>query len=702
MSPTPIVSSKWTARSAEDIVGDIYVSKSGSDSNIGTKESPFLTIEKAIQELSTIDRTGRDNIVVSIESGSYHINNINLGVGQSGTEDCQVIFTSSGGNVVLNAGVQLKSSDFVSVQNYPDIASRIQKSVLNKVFSIDLKKAPYNLTKADWGELYPIGTYNTADRYQGDTTGIMHGELFINNDRQTLARYPNAGYIKTGKVISCGKDVQAGSNGDPAGDIFNLGSSLTTRVQSWKNLDNVWLYGFWQYDWADGSTPIANFDSGNLTTKYQSFFGVKEGAPYYFYNCLEELDEEGEWYLDRESGILSIYKPTNFDTADINFSTSTSSAITINSNFITLQDLIITGTRMNGIEISGNGNVVDGCTITSIGGHAINVLGTDNAITKNEICAIGKSGISVIGGDRTTLTAGNNIVDNNLVHDWAEVFKIYQAGINFGGVGNICSHNELYNSPHLAITYDGNNHIFEYNLIRDVCLEVDDGGAIYAGRSWSSYGNDIRYNLIYNLGSEGFSPNGIYMDDAISGQNIYGNILINIPKHAIFIGGGRDMVVYDNLIINAKNGAIRYDARAIQGIKSDMWFSEHVDQEKGDLWRDLRYSPWKSEMWQTAFPQYKNISDDFSNIDNEWFMANPSGSIVKNNIVFDKNKELGEFDQEVSRYSSIDDNEVYYLFGMKKYFRNYTSGDYKINDRSRFDSSTTNSINMCLDGVGRY
>ena len=83
--------------------------------------------------------------------------------------------------------------------------------------------------------------------------------------------------------------------------------------------------------------------------------------------------------------------------------------------------------------------------------------------------------------------------------------------------------------------------------------------------------------MIYNIGSDGHSPNGIYMDDALSGQNIYGNILINIPKHAIFIGGGRDINVYDNMIINSGDSAIRYDARARDALLTETWFSGDVD-----------------------------------------------------------------------------------------------------------------------------
>lgn len=703
-APSPIIASRWKDEPLTNADGDIYVSTSGSDENTGTKNFPFLTINRAMEEVQNIDKTGRNKIIVCVEDGDYNISSLNFNNQHGGNKNCEVIYTAYNGEVKLNAGIKLNQNDFRSVTNYGFIEERLNDNVKNNVAVIDLKSYPYNLSNTDWGNLFPIGTYNTASRYAGETTGPMFSELFINGERQSLARYPNNGYIYTDKVISSGKSNTNKPNGDPAGDVYKVNEVLANRISNWQNVEDVWMYGFWQYDWADGSTPIESFDknTNNLTTKYQSFFGTKENAPYYFYNCLEELDSPGEWYLDRENGLLCLFKPETFENSEITLSLSTSAAININANHITLKGFTITGTRGNGIEINGNNNVIENCKVVGIGGHAIIGNGYNNEILKNEISNIGKGGIAVSGGNRTTLSLGNNIVKNNLIHDWSQIFKTYQAGINFGGVGNICANNELYNSPHLAITYDGNKHIFEYNLIHDVCLETDDAGAIYAGRSWSSYGNDIRYNLIYNLGSNSFAPNGIYMDDAISGQNIYGNILINIPKHAIFIGGGRDMNVYENIIVNSKDSAIRYDARARDGILKTTWFSEHVDENNGDLWKDLYSSPWQSEVWQQEFPQYKFINTDFTNINDKNFMANPSNSVVKNNIIFDKSSNIGNFDASVKEFSEVKNNHNFYLFQIKKAFKNYKKGDYSIFKNSIIYKYIPNFDSQIFQKIGRF
>ena len=657
---------------------EIYVNLFTEESGDGSAENPFSNITEARDFIRTMDKSDLVQITVYIEAGEYKENGLTFTHEDSGTENCRIVYYAQGGDVKINGGISLAINDFEEASTYPEIYERLPAVSKENVIVLDLSKEPYNMTLLDYGNIYPIGTYNTASRYQGDTTGDMFCELFANGKRQTLARYPDEGYIYTGTPISAGRDSSLiDENGDPLGDVYKIDSALASRIAAWKSIEEVWTFGFWQYDWADGSTLLENFDASTnqLSMKYQSFFGIKEGAPYYFYNCLEELSCEGEWYLDRENGLLCYYPPSNFEEVDLTLSTSLSPIVTVNASYLSFNGFNLCGTRGNGVVINGSNVTVENCIVSGVGGVGIIADGSNIQILSNTVSNTGRGGIAVSGGDSKALTPSNNTVYNNLVCDWSQIYKTYQAGISLYGVGNICSHNELYNSPHLAITYSGNNNIIEYNLIHDVCKETDDAGAIYAGRSWSSYGNHIRYNCVYDIGSDGHTPDGIYMDDAISGQNIYGNILIDIPKFAIHIGGGRDMNVYGNLIINPGEEGIRYDARARQGFISETWFSEHVN-ENGDLWQDLLYSPWQTELWQNAFPQYKDISTDPSDIESADFMANPAGSRVSENIVFSKFASIGRIDDEVKKFSTVKNNSGNLSLLIKNTFGQVNSEEY--------------------------
>ncbi|MBR2414384.1 MAG: right-handed parallel beta-helix repeat-containing protein [Clostridia bacterium] len=691
--------------------GDFYVSPKGSDENDGSLSAPFATIQKAQQAVRELDKTGKDGITVCLMAGDYRVSSVVFTAEDSGTAECPVTYCAYGdGEVVLNGGQTLQPSDFVPASQYAEIFSRLSDIAKEKVFVLDLTKEPYSLTADDWGKLYAIGSYNTAAQYDGDYVGPLYCELFVNDIRQTVARYPNEGFLKTEEVVSTGLGresdgaLTAVENWDdirnPEPDVYRVNKDLAARIASWKELDKVWMMGYWKYDWADGSTLIGNFeaDTGILSPMFVSTYGTKVGAPYYFYNVLEELDTAGEWYLDREKGLLCLYAPENMQDATIDISLSLENILKVDASHLRFENLTVKGTRSDAVSVKGDDVFVDGCLVKNVAGYAILMDGYNNKAVNNEITRTGRGGIVISGGDFATLTPGNSIAENNLIHDWSEIYLTYQPAVTLNGVGNICSHNEMYNSPHEAITYSGNNHIIEYNLIHDVCLLSDDAGAIYSGRRWDWYGIVIRYNCIYNLGSDGHRPDGIYLDDALSGQTVYGNLLINIPKYALHLGGGRDLDVRNNIIINAGDRAVSYDSRAREGAIDNGWFT-HSSSKDGDMWTNLFNSPWQTAVWQEAFPQYKSFSDDFENTDSPDFVPNPANSIVANNLIFDDAASIGNISEAADRFSTVSRENIYSLAKVNNFFADIENGDYSLLDSAELPEGFEA---LPLDKIGRY
>ena len=91
-----------------------------------------------------------------------------------------------------------------------------------------------------------------------------------------------------------------------------------------------------------------------------------------------------------------------------------------------------------------------------------------------------------------------------------------------------------------ALRIEGNDHLIEFNDIHHIALETGDVGAIYTGRDWTYRGNKIRFNFIHETGGVGMGSMGVYMDDCVSGTEIYGNIFFKVQR-AAFLGGGRDV-----------------------------------------------------------------------------------------------------------------------------------------------------------------
>lgn len=445
---------------------------------------------------------------------------------------------------------------------------------------------------------------------------------------------------------------------NPRGGTFEASKEVTDRVKSWTNSDDIWMFGYFKWDWADSTTPLKEVKDGAISTKYASVYGFEEDKPYYFFNVFEEVDAEKEWYIDRENLKLYFIPPADFKGDTLSLSLAYNDLITIDgADNITLDGITLTGTRASAVKGKGDGVTVKNCTVKNVGENAVELEGSNILVENNEITATGKAGIVLTGGDRETLTSSNNVVTNNLIYNWSQVYRTYQAAVSFDGVGMTCSHNEIYDSPHEAITYKGNAHVIEYNVIHDVVKESSDAGAIYAGRSWSWYGNVIRYNCIYNIGSGEFTPSGIYFDDALSGQEAYGNLLVNIPGYGFLLGGGRDLKVENNVIVNARTPFL-YDERAIESIDKKGWFN-HCNVPGEGLWKTLDEVPRNSDVWKNAYPEMAKLSDDFNNTDDPMFAPNPANSEVENNVIVGRKKSIGDIAKSAEKYSDISDNTLY-------------------------------------------
>jgi hypothetical protein len=227
----------------------------------------------------------------------------------------------------------------------------------------------------------------------------------------------------------------------------------------------------------------------------------------------------------------------------------------------------------------------------------------------------------------------------------------------------------------------------------------DDAGAIYSGRSWVWYGNIIRYNCIYNLGSGEHKPDGIYLDDALSGQTVYGNILINIPRNSIHIGGGRDNVVENNIIVNSGDNAFYFDERAREGAVYNGWFT-HAHMGSGDMWDALYASPWESDTWREAFPQYENLTDDINMSDSPNYIPNPACTI-KGNLIFNRYCRMGDIYSSSKKFSDISENGIYTLSGIEEIFVDYNAGNYTIKDIEEIRETAPKFENIPLDKIGR-
>ncbi len=131
------------------------------------------------------------------------------------------------------------------------------------------------------------------------------------------ARWPNDGFVEFDKVIDSGA---SGVTHWVSRTVYRPGSFQFPgdRAKSWDFSRGVWLHGFWCYEWSDEVPKAASYDpaaSGELRLAAMHTYGI--GSPwrkdskhsFYALHVFEELDQLGEYYLDRQNNRLYFWPP---------------------------------------------------------------------------------------------------------------------------------------------------------------------------------------------------------------------------------------------------------------------------------------------------------------------------------------------------------------------------------------------------------
>jgi len=424
-------------------------------------------------------------------------------------------------------------------------------------------------------------------------------------------------------------------------------------------------FGSPAWDWSDQRHRLKSIDPEKRILEVEPpyhYYGYRKGQWFYAYNILAELDSPGEWYLDRETGTIYFYPPTDIAKGETIVSVLPMLLIMRDVSHVRWEGFVMEGARGTVAAIYGGSDVrIAGCVIRNSGGWAVIVEGgTNHAIVSCDIYGLGEGGIALSGGDRKTLTPANHLAENNHIRHYARWHRMYRPAIALNGVGNKARHNYIHDAPHQAISFSGNEHLIEFNLIERVCLESNDAGAIYSGRDWTWRGTIIRFNLFRDItGFEKRGCMGVYLDDMLCGTIVFGNIFERVTR-AAFIGGGRDNIVENNIFVDCLP-AVHVDARAMG------WASYHVDTTMKER---LMAVPYKQPPWSERYPQLVNILEDEP--------AAPKGNIIRRNICV--GGRWIDIEEKAKPYVLIEGNLI--DVDPQVLFMNASKGDYRLKANS--------------------
>lgn len=392
---------------------------------------------------------------------------------------------------------------------------------------------------------------------QINTTIKSVSQVFVNDKRQTLSRWPNSGWNTIDATASDGLSLHSKSLTQP--DNYWNGTTLVIRSCMW-SID---------------TKPITTSSGAAQTLKWDtalpySVFATK-GYGYYIENKFEELDLPGEYYFNASTHqlYLALEKGTIPEKQTIEIAARDNGVYINQKNHVTISNLKIVKAAINGILCYNSNNVkVLNCNTSNSKKDGISYYsssGADLWLKENTISDVDEGhGISVVNSARTEI-ANNRITD--IASDFTSPRQgggIYMRGTENSRVDKNTITNTGGHGMHLAngpVNVSG-------NFLSNCVLIIQDNGAIYLNGNHT--GSFVEYNRIENCpGNNDGTPDsggpgstvGLYSDETAFGAVFRYNLIVRCA-YGIHIHKSYNTHVFNNTFYDNRYAAVSLQERA--------------------------------------------------------------------------------------------------------------------------------------------
>ena len=545
---------------------NIYVSTTGNDtSGDGTYAKPYLTLAKAKTAANTTKSSSTNGVTIWFRGGTYYLpTTFSITSSDGGSQGKPIIYRAyTNENVIISGTKAVNPSQWV---NYSGPTTRLHPSVTTS-----------NIKECTLANLNMAVTGLMPDKINDVNNGFYQftnlPAFYWNGVRQDLARFPNdfPNYMEVKQVVTGGDATVAGvfQYKTATSELYDANMNrVSGREAAWAAaLDHgVYVKGYWRVNWQITTLRLTAIDLVNKTmtvtpsvtlgNKYKLPLGSGH-EPYYVVNLLEEIDQPGEWCIDKLDGKIYYYAPAAITNSNLRFSDNKNPMIDINgASYIQFIGLELANNLGNAVKMTNCNNVqLNGCMIHDIEYDAVVINGGSNCgVLSSNLYDLGASGV-LMGAAGSASAPSNHFVTNCHIYNFGYLNNIYAACINLAYknialFGAKADYNLIHDCPHAGVLHGGSNNIFEYNDVYRTSKCSDDMGAFYCYTdSNANGGNILRYNLMHNS----LQGDGIYFDHYGLNDKAYGNMAYQVNR-AYLYRAGWNQDIQNNIAYKCRQG----------------------------------------------------------------------------------------------------------------------------------------------------
>ena len=531
-----------------------YVSPNGNDSNIGTINEPFKTIEQAKQTIRKLSEQERQtDINVYLRGGTYSIDKtIVFELEDSGLGDTKITYLAYKDETpVISSGVQIKG--WKKLKTYPKSLPEVAKGNI-------------------WVAKMPKGMERFYTLFDGDKR--------LARTRKEGFEFKNIEYVGAKSM-----NVLYEKNRYLLRKLELEGEEI---LKSWPNLEDIEV-GFAPVPWTMNLLTLESVDE----EKREAWTVLEANAPPaakkshtkpWVENVIDHLETPGQWVLNTQERNI-YYWPENGEPSENIIAPKLKEYFRIEGNIdyqgavdiptknivfkgITFQhgerdswwkghkgwgiqhdwDKFDRGNAMLRFRGAENCEVLE-CRFTNSGGSAVRLdLHAQNITIKNNmIDFVGHMGILLCGyGPGTKDVNKNNTITNNVIHHVGAVMKMGAAIFIWQSGSNIVSNNLIHHVPRKAVGICG----IRVPILQKRDINFDEGSKtirwneidkaiVKKGTFWQKYtpflhakNNIVENNEVYRALEELADGSALNVSGAGEGNIMRNNFAHHITSHA--------------------------------------------------------------------------------------------------------------------------------------------------------------------------